>query len=143
VTKPTDLDLLIGRALTTLGDTVTPRAVGVSADWSLIELIARRPNSPPLHTHPWEEAFLVLDGELIVRLDGTDHHLAAGTCITVPGGVPHTYVAATASARVVVAFSSRAPIRFFAAIDGITAIDAVMQAAARHGVVPVGPPIMA
>jgi quercetin dioxygenase-like cupin family protein len=44
----------------------------------------------PRHVHPnAEETFYVLDGEIVVRVDGDDHRLGAGSTTTVLRGTPH------------------------------------------------------
>ena len=47
----------------------------------------------PLHRHPNEdETFIVLEGELILNIDGTNHPGRAGSVISVPRGSPHAFV---------------------------------------------------
>jgi quercetin dioxygenase-like cupin family protein len=45
---------------------------------------------PPLHSHAFDEAFYVLDGELTVQLDGEVTTACAGELIFAPRGEPHT-----------------------------------------------------
>ncbi|HEY7967617.1 MAG TPA: cupin domain-containing protein [Solirubrobacteraceae bacterium] len=52
----------------------------------------------PLHVHHADdEAWYVLEGELIVRSGSTDVHLTAGGAVIVPRGTPHTYWNPTAA----------------------------------------------
>lgn len=50
---------------------------------------------PPPHRHPWEEIYVVLDGELEVTIDGETHVLKNGGIAHVPadsvhrGALPH------------------------------------------------------
>src|SRR4051795_1794726 len=46
-------------------------------------------SSIPLHTHPIEEAWVVTDGELVVRLGDDSVVVPAGSVVRVPPGVPH------------------------------------------------------
>jgi quercetin dioxygenase-like cupin family protein len=46
---------------------------------------------PPLHTHEFDEAFYVLDGELTFKLDGELVTVGAGELAFAPGGEPHTF----------------------------------------------------
>jgi mannose-6-phosphate isomerase-like protein (cupin superfamily) len=47
---------------------------------------------PPLHVHPlFDETFLVLEGQLTVRVGDDVTHLAPGGTAFVPGAVPHTF----------------------------------------------------
>jgi len=45
---------------------------------------------PPLHTHEFDEAFYVLEGELTFHLDGGLVTVGAGEFAFAPGGEPHT-----------------------------------------------------
>ena len=43
----------------------------------------------PLHTHPVEEAWVMLEGELVLRLGDETVVVPAGSVARVPPGVPH------------------------------------------------------
>lgn len=45
----------------------------------------------PLHMHPEDEAWYVLEGMLRVREGERVHDVPAGGAVIVPGGTPHTY----------------------------------------------------
>jgi quercetin dioxygenase-like cupin family protein len=45
----------------------------------------------PLHTHPADESMYVIEGELLVHLDGEEHALRAGGFSLAPAGVPHAF----------------------------------------------------
>lgn len=48
----------------------------------------------PLHTHPdSDESYYVLDGEIVLHIDGVDHRLSAGDFAMAPRGVPHAFMA--------------------------------------------------
>ena len=48
----------------------------------------------PFHTHPGaDEAFYVLDGEIVVYADGVEHPLRAGGFAVALRGVPHAFMA--------------------------------------------------
>jgi len=48
--------------------------------------------APPLHVHTREaEAFYVLEGTMVYRAGDEFHHLAAGSFIYLPPGVPHAF----------------------------------------------------
>jgi quercetin dioxygenase-like cupin family protein len=52
---------------------------------------------PPLHSHAFDEAFYVLDGELSFQLDEQVTAVGAGELIFAPRGVPHTLANLTES----------------------------------------------
>lgn len=47
---------------------------------------------PPLHVHPgFDETFLVIDGQLEMRIQDEAAELASGASAFVPGNIPHTF----------------------------------------------------
>lgn len=54
----------------------------------------------PLHTHPADETLVVLQGELIVHLDGVEHAVRTGGLAIAPAGVPHAFLVSTGPARI-------------------------------------------
>jgi quercetin dioxygenase-like cupin family protein len=74
----------------------------VGGRFALIEFLFPPNASPPLHTHPQDESYIVLDGRLTVQA-GTDRfELAAGGMAVIPMGVPHTFRVDSDNARVLV-----------------------------------------
>jgi quercetin dioxygenase-like cupin family protein len=55
--------------------------------------------STPLHTHPEDEAIYVLEGELLVHIDGEEHRLGQGGFFVAPRGVPHAMLVTSETAR--------------------------------------------
>jgi quercetin dioxygenase-like cupin family protein len=54
----------------------------------------------PLHTHPdSDETMYVLDGEILMHLDGHDHRVAAGGIAVAPRGLPHAFMVLSDEAR--------------------------------------------
>ena len=46
----------------------------------------------PLHTHPdSDETMVVLEGEILMHLDGAEHTVGAGGIASAPRGVPHAF----------------------------------------------------
>jgi quercetin dioxygenase-like cupin family protein len=55
----------------------------------------------PLHTHPdSDETAVVLEGEILMHVDGTNHHVGAGGVAVAPRGVPHAFLVLSASAKI-------------------------------------------
>jgi quercetin dioxygenase-like cupin family protein len=46
---------------------------------------------PPPHSHPWDEAFYVLRGEIHFLIEGAPRTVAAGTTVFVPAGTLHCF----------------------------------------------------
>ncbi len=58
-----------------------------------LSLVTQPPGvAPPLHVHTTEaEAFYVLEGTMVYQAGDDLHHLAAGSFIYLPRGVPHAF----------------------------------------------------
>ncbi|HET6173587.1 MAG TPA: cupin domain-containing protein [Gaiellales bacterium] len=70
--------------------------------FALIEFLFPKGASPPLHTHPQDESYFVLEGGLTIRAAEERFELAAGGTALVPMGVPHTFRVDSEGARVLV-----------------------------------------
>src|SRR3954471_6964346 len=70
--------------------------------FALIEFLFPQHASPPLHTHPQDESYVVLEGRLTIRAGTKRFALEAGAAAAVPIGVPHTFRVDTETARVLV-----------------------------------------
>jgi mannose-6-phosphate isomerase-like protein (cupin superfamily) len=49
-------------------------------------------HGPSLHRHPYEEVFVVQDGEATFTADGEERVVRAGEVVIVPAGVAHSFV---------------------------------------------------
>jgi len=58
--------------------------------------------SPPLHTHPQDESYVVLEGLLTIQAGERRFELQAGGAAVVPIGVAHTFRVDSETARVLV-----------------------------------------
>jgi quercetin dioxygenase-like cupin family protein len=99
---PMALDPDEGEARWFNNDLLTFKATGSQTDgaYLLVEEVARRAKVTPLHTHPTEhEAFYILDGEVLLHLDGDEWAVTAGSFVSVPPGVPHAYLVTSEMAR--------------------------------------------
>jgi len=54
----------------------------------------------PLHRHPdADETFYMLEGEIVLHVDGQQRQLRAGGIAVIPRGIPHAFKVASAHAR--------------------------------------------
>jgi quercetin dioxygenase-like cupin family protein len=74
----------------------------VGGRFALIEFLFPPNASPPLHTHPQDESYIVLDGRLTVQAGTHRFELAAGGMAVIPMGVPHSFRVDSDNARVLV-----------------------------------------
>jgi quercetin dioxygenase-like cupin family protein len=91
-----------GEALWFNNDLLTLKATGAqtAGAFLLVEELARRGKVTPLHTHPAEtETFYVVEGGMLMHLDGDERTVGAGGFVSVPPGVPHAYLVTTEVAR--------------------------------------------
>ena len=105
----------------------------------------------PLHIHlAADESFYLLDGSMLLHVDGVEHELLAGGVALIPRGVPHAFLAQAEGARMLCLHTPGGGEDFYRtasepAIPGQPAVavdlDRIQQAAASTGSMTiVGPP---
>ena len=82
--------------------TVTVPGEAVGDRFALIEFLFPRGASPPLHTHPQDESYIVLEGKLTIQAGERRSVLGPGGVGVVPMGVAHTFRVDSDGARVFV-----------------------------------------
>lgn len=93
-----------GERLWFLGTLATIKAPGEASEgrFALIEFLFPRHASPPLHTHPQDESYIVVEGRLTVQAGDERFELEAGAAAVIPMGVAHTFRVESDTARVLV-----------------------------------------
>jgi quercetin dioxygenase-like cupin family protein len=93
-----------GEQLWFLGTFAMIKVPGEATDgrFALIEFVFPHGASPPLHTHPQDESYVVLEGVLTLQAGDRRFHLEPGATAVVPMGVPHTFRVDSDTARVLV-----------------------------------------
>src|SRR3954453_15601213 len=145
-----------GERLWFVGTLATIRVPGEAFDgrYALIEFLFPRDASPPRHTHPQDESYVVLDGRITVQAGAHRFERAPGGGAAVPMGVAHPFRVDSETARVLV-LSTPAGLERFVRDGGVPAAAAALPPAdaprrsaeelARvfeaHGQVNVGPPL--
>lgn len=145
-----------GEARWFLGTLATIRVPGESVGdrFALIEFLFPKNASPPLHTHPQDETYVVLEGQLTVKAGDERFELAAGDSAVVPIGVPHTFRVNSKTARVLV-LSTPAGLERMVRDGSVPAAERTLPPAdaprpspeeidanfEKHGQVNVGPPL--
>ncbi len=111
-----------GERLWFLGTLATIRLAGEASDgrFALIEFLFPHLASPPLHTHPQDESYVVLEGRLTIRAGDERFELEEGGAAVVRAGVPHTFRVDSEGARVLV-LSTPAGIELFVREGGVPA----------------------
>ena len=81
--------------------TMKASAAETGGAFTLFEDAMARGKTTPLHVHPNEdETFYVIEGELLLHVDGEEHHLGPQGTAVVPRGVPHAFLVTSEAARV-------------------------------------------
>jgi len=68
------------------------KAEDTAGEFLLVEVQMEQGKVTPLHTHPADESFIVLEGEILLHIDGVEHSLRAGGFAIAPRGVPHAFM---------------------------------------------------
>lgn len=72
---------------------------------------------PPPHSHPWDEAFFVIEGEVDFDCSGTAKKVKAGGFVHVPGGTTHAFRYASPTAKMLGFTSREGAAAMFRAVD--------------------------
>jgi quercetin dioxygenase-like cupin family protein len=101
------------------GGLVTFKATGIQTAGDLLLFEASMPSgkATPLHRHPeGVETIAILEGELLLHVDGVERRAFAGSVIVLPRDVPHAFtVESDAGARLLVSLAPAGSVqeRFF------------------------------
>ncbi|WP_341530342.1 cupin domain-containing protein [Nostoc sp. UHCC 0302] len=115
IRKPIILAPKEGKQFSILGGQFTTKATEEETNqaWIIYEVTDTQENGPPLHTHPWEEAFYILEGELDIQV-GTETILAStGFFINIPHNAPHAFKIRSATAKFLVLISPQGAKNFY------------------------------
>lgn len=66
----------------------------------LFEDVMERGKVTPLHTHPTDESMYVVDGEILMHMDGHEESVSAGGLVLAPRGVRHAFLVLSETAKV-------------------------------------------
>jgi len=129
-----------GKVLRVVGDTI--RVLAGSADtegsYEIFEVTGPGESGPPLHSHPWSESYIVLDGEVEVTVGDSTKTMTKGGFVNIPAEMPHTYKIVSDSARFNVITTPSGAGDFFEEMDRVTSgsmndMEKVVQVAVSHG----------
>jgi quercetin dioxygenase-like cupin family protein len=81
---------------------------------SVVDVQVPQGKATPLHMHPdSEETIFVLDGEIALHVDGTNHEFTSGATWTILRGTPHAFAVRAREARLLVIFTPGGGEEFF------------------------------
>lgn len=102
-----------GKTFSFMGNTVTYKSTREGEGSRIYEVLAPAgAGVPPLHTHPWDEWFYVLEGEVEMQLGDRAILATPGYAVNLPAGVAHTFQAKSPQARFLVMVSNAGADRY-------------------------------
>lgn len=142
-----------GEARWFLGTLATIKIAGeqTGGRYAIFENLLPHEAAPPLHSHPQDETFYVIEGALTVWIDGAPKRCSAGSIAFFPGGAPHTFFVESETARVLVLSTPAGIERFVRALseparerrlpddDNYPTSEAIKEIFAKHDVAILGP----
>lgn len=100
--KPFVVSKDAGEAYWFLGNLGIIRADGQATGgrFGLFEALLPKDAAPPLHSHPQDETFIIVEGEMDVWLGGERHRCTPGAIFMAPRHSPHAFRVRSETARV-------------------------------------------
>lgn len=141
----------IGEPMRMIGNVLRTKLAICDDDGSItiMENIVAAHNGPPLHVHPFEESFYILEGAFLFEINGVSHNTVAGDFIHVPSNAPHVFQNTTdRDARYLMVIRPGGIEKFFAecaahAVNNPNDIATMNALGENYGVKILGPPIAA
>ncbi|SRR5260221_9513545 len=132
--------------LNVMGEVIEVLAdAGTTGSYEIFEQHGPEGTGSPPHSHSWDEAYYVLEGELDVQLGERMVVVRKGDFVHVPGGTPHFFRYRKGGGRFLSVSSSGRVSAFFADLDrevppGPPDLSKVVAIAGRHELQLAGPP---
>ena len=101
--------------LQVVGEEITVLApASATGSYEIFRQVGPEGSGPPPHSHPWDEAFYVIEGEVTFGVD-TEQDLVAstGTLVHIPGGSTHWFRIGSGGATMVSMTSRAGAAEFF------------------------------
>jgi quercetin dioxygenase-like cupin family protein len=130
------------RPLNVVGEKVTVLASGDQTDGYEVFLQEGPPESgPPPHSHPWDETFYVMKGDVEFSIGGEAQLAATGTLVHLPAGTVHWFRCGREGALMLSVTSRKGASEVFAALDreippGPLDVPKIIEVIRANGVTP-------
>lgn len=82
-------------------------------EYAMFEMIDYADTGAPLHSHPWEETFYILEGEIEMQMEGSKQVVSAGSVIHLPKDTVHAFKICSPVARALIIMSPALREEFF------------------------------
>lgn len=127
--------------LKVVGEEITVLASGEqTGSYEIFRQSGTEGAGPPPHSHPWDEAFYVIEGQVHFGVgDNQDLTVGPGTLVHVPGGATHWFRFAPGGATMISMTSQAGASAFFTQVDAEVSptnpddLGALIGIAAAHG----------
>lgn len=94
--------------------TLKARSDETGSSISVVDAVLPSGKATPLHVHPdFEESFYVIEGVILLHVDGVDHRVTAGATYTVRRGTPHAFAVVSDGAHLLVLMTPGGGEQFF------------------------------
>jgi quercetin dioxygenase-like cupin family protein len=116
---------------------------------TVMEDVSPPQHGPPLHAHPFEEWFYILEGSFLFELAGKPFSVAVGDFVHAPSNQPHVFQnTSDKDARMLVIAKPGGLENYFVelaekAMNDPANVAALSEIGARYGITLLGPPIAA
>ncbi len=127
------------RPLNVVGEHITVLAsAAATAGYEIFLQRGPEGSGPPPHSHPWDESFYVMAGEIEFGFDAHEQTVAAGTLVHIPGGTTHWFRFGDGGGQMISIASRFGAAEMFTEIDREIApdrpdLEKLVAVAARHG----------
>ena len=122
---------------------------GLPGSITVIEDVTPPNHGPPLHAHPFEEWFYILEGNFLFEVAGIPFAVVVGDFVHAPSNEPHIFQnTSDKDARMLVIAKPGGLENYFAelaerAMNDPANVAALSEIGARYGITLLGPPIAA
>ena len=80
------------RPLKVVGEKITVLASGAqTGGYEIFLQVGPEGSGPPPHSHPWDESFYVIEGEIAFGIDNSEATALPGTLVHLPAGTTHWF----------------------------------------------------
>jgi quercetin dioxygenase-like cupin family protein len=81
--------------------------------YTMFEVIDTADNTVPFHSHPWEETFYILEGEVEIQVGEHRSIATVGSLNYIPANIPHKFKICSEIARMLVIISPASAEEFY------------------------------
>ena len=133
------------RPLKVVGEKITVLASGAqTGGYEIFLQVGPEGSGPPPHSHPWDESFYVIEGEIAFGIDNSEATALPGTLVHLPAGTTHWFRFGKGGGEMVSMTSREGASHLFAEFDREISPDKpdlgkLIEVGRRHGLAVIPP----